>query len=303
MLDDVLRRLEERAATGEYDGRTVALERPFRLPAGSAKKFGVYVLDGDKVIRVTFGDPKMEIRRDDPERRRNFRARHRCADQTDKTTAAYWSCYQWRDEAPVEEQTLEAVLRKLEEKSMQAEITPEMEAHYEARTKLHIALVQKYCQRLAERVAGLDGLVERGRVHDQSKWGEPEREPYVWITWDYKCKDDGVPSGMLDGMKERMQEATLHHILANRHHPEFHQDRKTGLLNGRDRDSAPKQIVDATKMGRLDIAEMIADWCAMSEERGNTPLEWAKKNVGVRWRFTPQQERDIYAMIDAAWGK
>jgi cation transport regulator ChaB len=79
----------------EYQGRKVTLDKPFRLPAGSGKKFGVYVKDGDKVKRVTFGDPNMEIRRDDPKARANFRSRHSCDTATDKTSARYWSCRMW----------------------------------------------------------------------------------------------------------------------------------------------------------------------------------------------------------------
>jgi hypothetical protein len=71
------------------------LNKPFRLPAGSSKKFGVYVKDGDKIKKVTFGDPNMEIRRDDPKARANFRSRHSCDTATDKTSARYWSCRMW----------------------------------------------------------------------------------------------------------------------------------------------------------------------------------------------------------------
>lgn len=81
----------------EYQGRKVDLNNPFRLPSGSKKKFGVYVKnDKGNVIKVTFGDPNMEIKRDDPKRRASFRARHDCANKKDKTKAGYWSCYQWR---------------------------------------------------------------------------------------------------------------------------------------------------------------------------------------------------------------
>src|SRR6056297_2660436 len=62
----------------DYQGEEVTLNKPFRLPSGSSKKFGVYVKDGDKTKKVTFGSPDMEIRRDDPDARRNFRARHNC---------------------------------------------------------------------------------------------------------------------------------------------------------------------------------------------------------------------------------
>ena len=37
----------------------------------------------------------MEIKRDDPARRKAFRARHNCDQKTDKTTAGYWSCKFW----------------------------------------------------------------------------------------------------------------------------------------------------------------------------------------------------------------
>jgi len=87
----------------EYQGRDVELDRPFRLPSGSSKKFGVYVKDGDKVRRVTFGSPDMEIRRDDPEARANFRARHSCDTATDKTSARYWSCRMWEPGESVSE--------------------------------------------------------------------------------------------------------------------------------------------------------------------------------------------------------
>lgn len=78
----------------QYQGRTVELNKPFRTP-GESKKFAVYVKDGDSVKIVRFGDPDMEIRRDDEQARASFRARHKCDQQTDKTTAAYWSCRMW----------------------------------------------------------------------------------------------------------------------------------------------------------------------------------------------------------------
>lgn len=82
----------------EYQGRKVKLNDPIRNPSGSKKKFTVYVKDGDKVKKIQFGDPSMEIKRDDPERRKSFRARHKCdtAEGKDKTKARFWSCWQWR---------------------------------------------------------------------------------------------------------------------------------------------------------------------------------------------------------------
>jgi len=87
----------------EYQGRQVTLDKPFRTP-GESKKFAVYVKDGDKVKIVRFGDPDMEIRRDDKDARANFRARHNCDAAKDKTTPKYWSCRMW-DEKSVSELT------------------------------------------------------------------------------------------------------------------------------------------------------------------------------------------------------
>ena len=71
------------------------LNKPFRTPKGP-KKFSVYVKNKKgNVVKVNFGDPNMEIKRDDPKRRKAFRARHNCDMAKDKTTPKYWSCRMW----------------------------------------------------------------------------------------------------------------------------------------------------------------------------------------------------------------
>lgn len=83
------------------DREKKTLNKPFRTPDGP-KKFSVYVKnEKGNVVKVNFGDPNMEIKRDDPARRKNFRARHNCANPGPKWKARYWSCYQWRAGAPV----------------------------------------------------------------------------------------------------------------------------------------------------------------------------------------------------------
>ena len=86
----------------EYQGKKVKLNDPIRTSEVPSKKFKVYVKDGDKVKVVRFGDPNMEIKRDDPNRRKNFRARHNCDNPGPKTKARYWSCIQWRAGASVD---------------------------------------------------------------------------------------------------------------------------------------------------------------------------------------------------------
>lgn len=84
------------------DKENKTLNRPFRLPKGDRKKFGVYVKNekGNTVI-VKFGDPNMEIRRDDPDRRKSFRARHNCDNSGPKWKARYWSCKMWETKKSV----------------------------------------------------------------------------------------------------------------------------------------------------------------------------------------------------------
>jgi hypothetical protein len=88
----------------EYQGEKITLNKPRRLQ-GQSKKFEVFVQSGDKVKRVTFGDPNMEIRRDNPEARANFRSRHSCDTAKDKTSARYWSCRMWEANTSVDEMT------------------------------------------------------------------------------------------------------------------------------------------------------------------------------------------------------
>jgi hypothetical protein len=79
----------------EYQGRKVSLGKPFLTPDGPAKR-SVYVKNKKgNVIKVNFGDKNMRIKKSDPGRRKNFRARHRCDTAKDRTTARYWSCRHW----------------------------------------------------------------------------------------------------------------------------------------------------------------------------------------------------------------
>lgn len=87
----------------EYQGKKVKLNDPIRTSEVPSKKFKVYVKnDQGNVVVVRFGDPGLSIKRDDPDRRRSFRARHSCDDPGPKWKARYWSCYQWRSGAKVD---------------------------------------------------------------------------------------------------------------------------------------------------------------------------------------------------------
>ena len=95
---------EQEIWEAEYQGRKVPLNKPMR---GDVKKFKVYVKDPKtgNVKKVNFGhggtsakklgQKTMRIKVSNPERRRNFRARHNCKNPGPKTKARYWSCRKW----------------------------------------------------------------------------------------------------------------------------------------------------------------------------------------------------------------
>lgn len=72
------------------------LNQPYRTP-GKSKKFAVKVKNPKtgNIKTVRFGDPNLSIKRDNPERRKSFRARHKCDNPGPKTKAKYWACKTW----------------------------------------------------------------------------------------------------------------------------------------------------------------------------------------------------------------
>lgn len=76
----------------KHHGKNVNLNRPFRTPGGP-KKFAVYVkTPGGGIKKVTFGDPNLKVRNRNKGAAKSFRARHKCDQKKDRTTAGYWSC-------------------------------------------------------------------------------------------------------------------------------------------------------------------------------------------------------------------
>jgi len=109
---------QEAWAAEKQKGKT--LNKPFRT-SGGPKKFSVYVKnEKGNIVKVNFGDPNMEIKRDDPARRKSFRARHNCDNPGPKTKAKYWSCKMWSKQSVTkvtkgEEEAEEEVLELLDE--------------------------------------------------------------------------------------------------------------------------------------------------------------------------------------------
>ena len=76
----------------KHRGKNVKLNKPFRTPGGP-KKFAVYVKTPKGTVKkVTFGDPGLRVRNKNKGAAKSFRARHKCDQKKDRTTAGYWSC-------------------------------------------------------------------------------------------------------------------------------------------------------------------------------------------------------------------
>jgi hypothetical protein len=88
--------------------KRMAFNKPRRIKQGEPgygkKKFVVLARNAEGKTRlIRFGDANMEIKRDDPDRRKNFRSRHKCASANDILSARHWSCKQWRAGSKVED--------------------------------------------------------------------------------------------------------------------------------------------------------------------------------------------------------
>jgi hypothetical protein len=84
---------EDILAEAKVHGKNVQLNKPHRTPGGP-KKFAVYVKSKTGgVKKVTFGDPNLKVRNANKKAAKSFRARHKCSQKKDRTTAGYWSCH------------------------------------------------------------------------------------------------------------------------------------------------------------------------------------------------------------------
>ena len=83
----------ESVQEAEYQGRKVPLGKPMQ---GDVAKSKVYVKNAKgNVVKVNFGDKNMTIKKNNPARRKSFRARHNCENPGPKWKARYWSCRAW----------------------------------------------------------------------------------------------------------------------------------------------------------------------------------------------------------------
>lgn len=158
------------------------------------------------------------------------------------------------------------------------------------RTNKHKALVEKYVKIIVEKYPEYRQVIEIAKNHDNSKFEEPEYTPYIDLTWNKF--HNGIDSNPY------FNQATLHHILNNPHHPEYWNPDEANV-NPKNRDESLKSI-NVSEMSDESIVEMVADWAAMSEELGqNNPRGWYDKCNNVRWTFSDEQNTLIDKLLSA----
>ena len=136
---------EETESLDEEKNKGKKLNKPFRTPGGP-KKFSVYVKnEKGNVVKVNFGDPNMEIKRDSAKRRKSFRARHNCESPGPKTKARYWSCFQWRKSSPVADsyEPKENMITEKEEKKEIPEKVKKIANELDAAVKMHTSQAKR----------------------------------------------------------------------------------------------------------------------------------------------------------------
>jgi hypothetical protein len=204
---------------------------------------------------------------------------------TSEWTTVLWFKTIWKNEIMQFEEIMN---------SLNLAITPEMQNYSDQRTQKHIDRVEKNYQELAAKF----NLNDQPRLHDDSKMNSlEEASPYVWVNWWYKCKREGHPIVLEPSVKAATDAATMHHILNNRHHPEFYSEDPVKLGDNRDK---LERAINIKEMPIEDVAEMVADWQAMSQElKTNTARDWFEKVDEKRWIFKQKNRDQILKFLTA----
>lgn len=155
---------------------------------------------------------------------------------------------------------------------------------FEDRVKKHIDRVNKYASKVGKSFPN----------HDKDKLVEPMLSIY---SLDMKSNYEKLNNDE----REKLRKAGIVHRGNNQHHPEFFD--KGNLDNMTSLRGDPTVPSNCQKMSKLAMIEMCADWCAMSEEFGNSPFDWFHSKKGVRWIFSKDQEKYIDDILHKMWDK
>ena len=158
--------------------------------------------------------------------------------------------------------------------------TEEMINFFKERTEQHINRVRNNLNRLSKILPSFSRqLLERGVNHDKSKYSDEELVPYIHLTWFHKCKNDPKLENYTypEGVEEQTDKAWIHHEKNNRHHIGYH--------------SSPSD------MNIIDLAELVCDCAAMSQELNSSLKDWIVNNT-LKNDFTNKQKNIILKLTD-----
>lgn len=110
-------------------------------------------------------------------------------------------------------------------------------------------------------------LLERARIHDQSKLESPEQEIFGEFGGELGKVEYGSPE--YKELLERVKPAIEHHYSKNRHHPEHFSNGIEG-------------------MDLLDVLEMLADWTAATKRNKNGNIHKSIEHNTGRFNMSPQ---------------
>jgi hypothetical protein len=140
-------------------------------------------------------------------------------------------------------------------------------------TLAHIEYVRHYLDQVQK------NLIERARVHDQSKISEIEKEAFDRMTPLLADAEYGSPEYY--GFLAKMKPALEHHYAQNSHHPEHYPDGIRGMC-------------------LLDLIEMLADWKASSHRNKSCDLQKSlqiqKERFGISDDLTQILENTLKKM-------
>ena len=140
----------------------------------------------------------------------------------------------------------------------------EKHANATLETHKHVAKVQGYMNKFAV------DLINRGQIHDKSKFESPEVEIFGEHTEKLSSAVYGSPEYQecLDSVKP----AITHHYAKNRHHPEHW----------------PNGIEDMTL---IDLVEMVGDWKAATERNKDGNIRKSIEINANKYNMSPQLKK------------
>ena len=152
-------------------------------------------------------------------------------------------------------------------------ITDEMKKYYIERTKQHITNVRRVFFKIIKNIkinnVDYNKLYENIVNHDDTKWSDEQREPYIIFSWKMKNKEK-----LTEEEQENFNNAWEHHYMNEAHHPERHKG------NG---------IFD-----KLECIEIFCDLQAMSIEFNEGSC---RKFFETKWQdklqYYKEEEREI----------